>query len=373
MKTRRKLVVTGAAVALGAAAVTAGITTATGSGEKHAASSVAAAEGTVWPIVQSTPTADKSNALGSLATAPDGTMWAAGGQYGSSDSKPILQRLTGDTWTDVALPAAASPYYFNAVAATSASNLWVAGQLNTSGDTNAVLHWNGKTWSTAKFPYSFTPREIATAGAGSTWVVGFSEAKHWDGTAWADTPIGVKPYAITAVSPTSAWVVGWAGEGKPATAHWNGKSWTTIPFPDVAGTVQGEIASALSDVYAASDNDVWAVGTARVADAAGKASSRAMLAHWNGTKWTNVLGAAGTSMGKIASDGAGGIWVTSGSTLRHRTKAGVWSNETLAAPAGTTVRASALALRPGTTTMWAVGQTSTTATKGADLAHWRRK
>ncbi|QKG25235.1 hypothetical protein [Actinomadura verrucosospora] len=373
MKTRRKLVVTGAAVALGAAAVTAGITTATGSGEKRAASSVAAAEGTTWPIVQSTPTADKGNTLSGLATAPDGTMWAAGGQYGSSAPKPILQRLTGDTWTGVALPAAANPYYLNAVAATSASNLWLAGQLNVSGDTHAVLHWNGKTWSTVKFPLTFQPSDIATTGAGNAWVVSPSAAKHWNGTAWADTPIGVKPRALTAVSPTSAWVVGWAGEGKPATAHWNGTSWTTIPFPDVAGTVRGEIASALSDVYAASDNDVWAVGAARVADATGKASSRSMLAHWNGTKWTNVLGAAGTSLSKVASDGAGGIWVTSGSTLRHRTKAGVWSNETLAQPAGTSGRPSALALRPGTTTMWAVGSTTTTATGWADLAHWRSK
>ncbi|MGI5206953.1 hypothetical protein ACQEU6_35930 [Spirillospora sp. CA-108201] len=370
MKKSRKLAATGAAAALGAAAVTVGITATAGSGE-HRAASVADAAATTWPLVQSSPKADTGTSLSGLAAAPDGTMWAAGGQQASGKYKPILQRLTGGTWSDVALPAAAAPYRFNAVAATSASNLWLAGQLNTSGDSNAVLHWNGKAWRTFKAPLNFQPDDIATTGPGNAWAVSTSAAKHWNGKSWAGTPIGIKPRAITAVSPTSAWAVGWAGAGLPATAHWNGTKWTTVPFPKVAGTVQGEIASALTDVYAASGKNVWAVGTARVSDGAGKTASRAILAHWNGTKWTTALGASGTYMTLVASDGAGGIWVSASGAMRHRTAAGVWSGKKLAQPAGTTVNPSELALRPGTTTMWAVGTTITNATRWADLAHWR--
>ncbi|MGI5206952.1 hypothetical protein ACQEU6_35925 [Spirillospora sp. CA-108201] len=370
MKKSKKLaVVVGSTLALGAVAA-AGITAAR-PGE-HRAASVAGAAATTWPLVQSSPKADAGTSLSGLAAAPDGTMWAAGGQQTSTVHKPILQRLTGDTWSDVALPAAAAPYRFNAVAATSASNLWLAGQLNTSGDSNAVLNWNGTAWRTFKTPLNFQPSDIATTGPGNTWAVSTSAAKHWNGTSWTDTPIGIKPYAITAVSPTSAWAVGWAGAGQPATAHWNGTSWTTVPFPQVDGTVRGEVASALSDVYAASENDVWAVGTAEVSDGAGGSDGRSMLAHWDGTKWTNVLGAPRTYLRKVASDGAGGIWVSAlGGAMRHRTAAGVWSDETLAQPAGTTVIPSALALRPGTTTMWAVGTTTTDATRWFDLAHWR--
>ncbi|GAA2297268.1 hypothetical protein GCM10010402_64740 [Actinomadura luteofluorescens] len=358
----------GTTLALGAVAAV-GITAAR-PGE-HRAASVAGAAATTWPLVQGSPGKDTGTSLSGLAAAPDGTMWAAGGQQASGVYKPILQRLTGDTWSNVALPAAAAPYRFNAAAATSASNLWLAAQLNSSGDSHAVLRWNGTAWSTFKVPLSFQPSDIATTGPASAWVVSSSAAKRWNGTSWADTPIGIKPRAITAVSPTSAWAVGWAGEGLPATAHWNGTSWTTVPFPPVDGVVRGEIASALSDVYAASENDVWAVGTVRVPDEAGKTVSRSMLAHWNGTKWTSVLGAAGTYMTKVASDGAGGIWVSAGDTMRHRTAAGVWSDASLAQPVGTKVRSSEMAIRPGSTTVWAVGWTTTDATRWADLAHWR--
>ncbi|MEU4822347.1 hypothetical protein AB0H37_10800 [Actinomadura sp. NPDC023710] len=367
-RSSRLAVFAGTTLALGAIAA-AGITAA--SPGEHRASSVGAADGTTWPIVQSSPTADTGTSLSGLAAAPDGTMWAAGGRQASGVYKPILQRLTGSTWSNVTLPAAAAPYRFNAAAATSASNLWLAAQLNTSGDSHAVLQWNGTAWKTFKVPLSFQPSDIATAGPGSTWVVSSSAAKHWNGTAWADTPIGIKPRAITAVSPTSAWAVGWA-EGQPATAHWNGTSWTNVPFPRIDGVdVKSEIASTLSDVYAASANDVWAVGSVRVIDESGQKVSRSLLAHWNGTAWSNVLGSPGTYLTKVASDGAGGIWVSAGANMRHRTAAGVWSDESLAQPTGTKAIPSELALRPGTTTMWAVGWTSTDATRWADLAHWR--
>ncbi|MEO3822268.1 hypothetical protein [Actinomadura sp. B10D3] len=370
MKRSRTLAVAGTALALGAVAVTVGIT-ATDPDEQRAASSVAAAAGTAWPIVQSDPAADAGSVLSDLASAPDGTLWAVGGLQKSPAYKPVLQRLTGGTWSDVALPASVAPYRLRAASATSASNLWVAAQLNTSGDSNALLRWNGTSWTTYKVPLSFQPYDIATAGPGSAWAVGFSTAKHWNGTSWADTPIGIRPRALAAVSPTSAWAVG-SADGQPATAHWNGTSWTDVPFPAVDGTVPGEVASTLHDVYAASGDDVWAVGSVQVPGEGGETVSRSLLAHWNGTKWTSVLGGAGSSMTEVTSDGAGGIWVLSGSgTVRHRTAAGAWTEETLTRPAGTTVRVSALAVRPGTTTVWAVGSTITDATRYTDLAHWR--
>lgn len=370
MKRSRKLTVAGTTLAIGALAVTAGVTR-LDPDEQRAASSVGAAAATTWPLVQSSPKADTGTSLYDIATAPDGTVWAVGSQRRSPVRKPILQWLSGDTWRNVPLPASVGTYDFFAASATSASNLWVAGRLNTSGDSNALLNWNGSAWRTFKVPLRFQPYDIATAGSGSAWAVSFSKAKHWNGTAWTDTPIGIKPRALAAVSPTSAWAVGWA-DGQPATAHWNGRSWTTVPFPKIDGIVRSEVAPTLRGVYAASDDDVWAVGSVRVADQTGKKVSRSLLAHWNGVRWTNVLGTPGTTLNEVASDGAGGIWVLSGyNTLRHRTAAGVWSEETLTQPAGTTARAWAMAVRPGTTTVWGVGTTTTDATRYSDLAHWR--
>jgi hypothetical protein len=113
-------------------------------------------------------------------------------------------------------------------------------------------------------------------------------------------------------------------------------------------------------------------GSSRRRSSNRKTVSRSLLAHWNGTRWTHVLGAAGTSLTQVTSDGAGGIWVQSDyGTVRHRTAAGVWTEETLTQPAGTKARVYALALRPGTSNVWAVGATITDATGYADLAHWR--
>ncbi|MFE9104803.1 hypothetical protein [Actinomadura geliboluensis] len=376
VKSSRKLGVAGVAVAVGAVATTVAVAMADPA-EQRTVSSVAAAAGTTWPIVQSDAKADQGTSLSDIATAPDGTVWAVGGQQNVTTRKPILQRLTGGTWKDVALPASLAPYRLQAASATSASNVWVAAQLNTSGDSHALLRWTGSSWIPFSVPLGFQPTDIATAGPDRTWAVSAMAAKYWNGAGWADTPIGIKPRAVAAVSSASAWAVGWAiapdGTARPATTRWNGTSWTSVPFPDIGETVKGEVASTLQDVYAASDDDVWAVGTARMPDGTGKSVSRSLLAHWNGTKWTNVLGAPGTSLSKVASDGAGGIWVVSdGSTMRHRTAAGVWTDETLTRPEGTTVRASAMAVVPGTGTMWAVGTTTTDATRWADLAHWTR-
>ncbi|MFI0352277.1 hypothetical protein [Actinomadura sp. 9N407] len=368
MKKRNKLVVAaGSTVALGALATTITVTAAD-SGAQRTAASAGAAAATVWPLVQGTPGQDTGTSLSSIATTPDGTMWASGSRY--RDRKPALQRLSNGTWTNVGLPASLSKLSLNSVTATSASDVWVAGQLADSGAENAIGHWNGKAWRTFTVPYQFQSTGIAARDTRNVWAVSYSGAKYWNGTAWADTPIGIRPRAVAA-SPGGAWAVGTTGP-QPAAARWNGSAWVTVPFPEIAGTVRGEIASSFHDVLVVSDDDVWAVGAVQLADASGKASSRSLFAHWNGTKWTHTIGDPRTAFTEITSDGAGGMWIMENQgVMRHRAADGTWSTETVTVPAGTTPRINDMAVRPGTRTVWAVGATSTTATGWADLAHWR--
>lgn len=57
-------------------------------------------------------------------------------------------------------------------------------------------------------------------------------------------------------------------------------NWTPVNSPNVGNTP-----NSLNAVGGASDNDVWAVG---VSSASGYTSSRALIEHWNGTRWSIV-------------------------------------------------------------------------------------
>ena len=68
---------------------------------------------------------------------------------------------------------------------------------------------------------------------------------------------GVDLSAVSAVSPTDIWAVGFQGSG-PATLteNFNGTSWSVVAAPNPAGSTFDE----LNGVSAVSSNAVWAVG-----------------------------------------------------------------------------------------------------------------
>ncbi|MGI9007154.1 MAG: hypothetical protein ACR2FU_13335 [Streptosporangiaceae bacterium] len=96
---------------------------------------------------------------------------------------------------------------------------------------------------------------------------------------------------MTAVSARDIWAVGSyvpAGTGVPyqhrtLTEHWNGSSWSIVPFPDPGGHRLRSI-SPLSSVAAVSADDVWAVGTYTRPGQ----PRRTLIARWNGSTWTQV-------------------------------------------------------------------------------------
>ncbi|WP_329522281.1 hypothetical protein [Spirillospora sp. NBC_01491] len=361
--------VAGSTVLVGALAATV-VVMATDPGEKKSAGTVGSAAATAWPLVQGS-TYQGLSSLSSIAAAPDGTVWAGGSQ--TTSHKTLLKKLSGGKWSDVALPASLGYANVNSLSAPAANNLWWAGQLNVSGDRQPLGHWNGSKWGKYTVPLSFFPDSMVAADAKTAFTAGFSPVgKRWNGTSWSDTNIGINTRVFDASSATNVWAAGFsADEAQPAVARWNGKAWTRVPFPKIDGIVRGEIAPAFSDLKVISANDVWAVGSVRVKNTAGKQVSRSLFAHWNGTKWTHTVGADGTYLMQVESDGAGGIWVQSDSaTMKHRTAAGVWSTETLAAPAGKSARATEMVLQPGTKTIWVAGTTEN-ADRTFDMAIWR--
>jgi len=84
--------------------------------------------------------------------------------------------------------------------------------------------------------------------------------------------------SITALTTTDIWAVGFASTGqgaRPLVEQWNGRTWGTVPTPDV-----GKI-SALSGVAALTATDVWAVG--RIDQ--GRAGYTTLIENWDGHAW----------------------------------------------------------------------------------------
>ncbi|MBG6091825.1 hypothetical protein [Actinomadura viridis] len=341
-------------------------------GEKRAAV-VAAPTGT-WTHSPATAT-DVNSSLSAITAVPNGDMWAAGAQLATG--KAVVQRLGGGGWSRVQLPASLTDLSLTKISASSPTNVWAAGRPTVSGGSTKVIRWNGTAWQAHSFPLSFFPGALAAVDARNVWVGSGSATtgKRWNGTTWSDTQIGIWTNAFDAVSADDVWAVGMVrtadGGARPATAHWNGTSWTTVPFPQIDGIARGEMRPHLTDVHAVSANDVWAVGSVPVTGADGKVASRSLLAHWDGTRWTNTLGEPGTSLAGIESDGAGGFWIRrSRGVMQHRSATGAVTETTLPAPTGRTAEPSTFALRPGTTTVWAVGRTQDPVTKTFTAALW---
>jgi hypothetical protein len=80
--------------------------------------------------------------------------------------------------------------------------------------------------------------------------------------------------AVSASSATDAWAVGGdSGGTHTLIEHWNGRSWSVAPAPDIDGQLFG--------VAALSATDAWAVGEDFT-------TSGPLVEHWNGHTWSTV-------------------------------------------------------------------------------------
>jgi eukaryotic-like serine/threonine-protein kinase len=160
---------------------------------------------------------------------------------------------------------------------------------------------------------------------------------------------GLAGVAVTSAS--NAWAVGSSGSSlhpKPLIAHWNGTSWTQVPS---SGLPSGE----LSAVAATSASNAWAVG--------GTSSGQSLIVHWNGTTWQRVpsAGAAG-SLTKVGASSATNAWAVGsgpsfGSMLILHWNGTTWQRMPSPTLAGR-VSLSAVAVVSGRDA-WAVGSVTT--------------
>ena len=101
--------------------------------------------------------------------------------------------------------------------------------------------------------------------------------------------------AVAATSARNAWAVGTAGTGSKALiVHWNGSRWSSVPTGAPAGTP-------LRAVAASSAGNAWALG----------GFTGAVLLHWNGRAWKrfSLSAPAGTYLDSVSVTSPANAWI----------------------------------------------------------------
>lgn len=115
--------------------------------------------------------------------------------------------------------------------------------------------------------------------------------------------------AVTATSTDDAWAVGTSSNtldrssGQSFIEHWDGQKWSLVQQAFIPKN------AALNGIVALSSSDVWAVGTANIAQKATTPTVlpdgrvrlppryAGLLQHWNGQKWSSITFDPGFSTG----------------------------------------------------------------------------
>jgi hypothetical protein len=198
-------------------------------------------------------------------------VWAVGFTSDSDGYYSLVRHWDGTTWTTIPSPDF-EPYqtFLYGVAELSPTDVWAVGTTGSSSEDTVLIHWDGSAWTrfTSPNPYfmnSFS--QINVVSADDIYVFGGGCPQ---GGAPAETPSGLREMATRADQRTST------GCG-PVNVHWNGKKWANSspaldPVEEVAGT----------------SDDLWGVGFTQLKTGR-PASSRAVIKHFDGTRWRAVL------------------------------------------------------------------------------------
>lgn len=125
---------------------------------------------------------------------------------------------------------------------------------------------------------------------------------------------------LSAISATDMWAVGEYTElvtgsfvSKSLAMHWDGSSWSQVPTPNPSPFPEGTYVS-LDAVAAASSDDVWAAGGARIQGSDGFLGTHLFIIHWDGQSWTSMSnlpqspGASGENVRDIVVIAPDDVW-----------------------------------------------------------------
>jgi hypothetical protein len=192
--------------------------------------------------------------------------WAIGSTNPDGSVNPDMARLTvwhgGKRFAAVTLPGLSASAAYVRIAASSAKNAWIVGELETAASPNTQVaeHWNGKTWKAYPVPSSLEDwTALSTSSATNAWAVASGMLVHWNGKTWTvkgTAPAGAALRSIATSSAKHAVAVGARTTSKSQFTfimRFNGRKWTTVHSPNPA------IGSQLQSVTM-HGSAAWAVG-----------------------------------------------------------------------------------------------------------------
>jgi hypothetical protein len=235
--------------------------------------------GTSWNQVAS-PSPGLDDYLNGVWAVSARDVWAVGYyNNGPPAGNSLILHWDGRRWTQTPSPDPGFRDELDAVTATSAASAWAVGSSGSQQQPGRpfILHWNGTAWTRAIIPHlKGTGGELLGVNATSAvnvWAAGDvtdSAGEHtlllrWDGTGWTRAPSpdpggsGVidSLRGVAATSADSAWAAGYISNGayyQSLILHWNGTAWTRAasPSPGAGGNLVG--------IAAISPANAWAVG-----------------------------------------------------------------------------------------------------------------
>lgn len=185
------------------------------------------------------------------------------------------------------------------IAAVSPDDVWAVGRYIENNSRNIsralVEHWTGHRWRVVLVPQPAAHNAylvaVTAVSATDIWAVGYADnahyldertlIEHWDGSAWRIVP-GARAGILNAVAAGSASDVWAVGDGPESTLveRWDGAHWQRVPSP-----APGRFGDGLTGVSVAGPDSVWAVGATVTSK---YDSTVALTEHWNGTRWSAV-------------------------------------------------------------------------------------
>jgi hypothetical protein len=212
---------------------------------------VAAFDGTSWTELPAIPGYDQGHTYGTqIAGTAHGVIVEASGSVASWD---------GSTWTVVTRPGT-SPYDPLGGIAEIAGAIYAVGRghVDRSAGAPTFTAHDAGTWRELSAIAGTSASDVWTAGQGGTLM-------HWDGHAWARTASGTDHWlgglAVVSTSDVWAWSLARNYRPTPTLLHWDGHAWSSVapPAQDVlALAVRGaHVWAATPDGVVERDGATW--------------------------------------------------------------------------------------------------------------------
>lgn len=304
-----------------------------------------------------------------VATSGAGDAWATGQWINPACScqELLTARWDGHSWQE---PNPPPPFALTgretstgtAGAALSTSYSWIfLTRLPLSGrgsEQDWALQWKDGQWQPFQLADASQINSAVVFSRANAWGFGghLEEpyAIHFNGRTWRRVPIPVDPQdpeAVAAPGTHNIWAVGPVGPLQNFStpfglAHWNGRHWRTIYFPNLTGSPHGEGAF-YAEVVPDSSAGAWVIAVTR---------GHNYLLRWTGRRWVHVkMPFQIVEVGPMARDGYGGLWIgatilNGGSFILHYSSAGTWSKTVVPV---THEVIDSMRLIPGTRSLWA--------------------